>query len=216
MDVDKHQAESANDDEDSFKRFIQWRWAPNGTSIEIQVEWAAGDTTWEYEVNLHEDPPEALLGYWREHGGRPVSPKDPDMFDVLAVRDHSADRKRLLVEWAGFGPKDATWVSRRSVEQTAPSVVAQYMKGVRKEKTPVKQPNAVAKARMASSTASPLAKHAAKAKEPAQTKAAAAAKVSSANGAKDEGSVSKKRGRPAMRPPKRRPGIAYRVHGQTV
>ncbi|OAQ63975.1 chromo (CHRromatin organization MOdifier) domain domain-containing protein [Purpureocillium lilacinum] len=98
-------------------------------------------------MNLHEDAPGALLGYWQEKGGRPVNPKDPDMFDILAVRNHSADRKRLLVEWVGFGPEDATWVSRRSVEHTAPSAVAQYM-----EKVTEKQAKGMAKARVVSGT----------------------------------------------------------------
>ncbi|OAQ74484.1 chromo (CHRromatin organization MOdifier) domain domain-containing protein [Purpureocillium lilacinum] len=224
MDVDERHAEPNNkddksnkqddddddDDEFSFKRFSNWRWATNGTSIEIEVEWAAGDKTWEPEANLHEDVPDALLGYWEEKGGRPVSPTDPDVFDILRVRDHSPDRKQLLVEWVGFGPKDATWVSRRSVERTAPSVVSQYMKGLSKEKAPRKQAKAVAKTKaaaktkLASSTSSgsTVAKPAAKAK--------AAARVGSATGSKSEGAAPKRRGRPAAQPAKRRPGVAYR------
>jgi len=221
MDVDERRAEPNNkddksneqdddDDEFSFKRFSNWRWAANGTSIEIEVEWAAGDKTWEPEANLHEDVPDALLGYWEEKGGRPVSPTDPDVFDILRVRDHSPDRKQLLVEWVGFGPKDATWVSRRSVERTAPSVVSQYMKGLSKEKAPRKQAKAVAKTKAAAKTkpasstssGSTVAKPAAKAK--------AAARAGSATGSKSEGAAPKRRGRPAAQPAKRRPGVAYR------
>jgi hypothetical protein len=53
------------------------------------------------------------------------------MFDIHAIREHSKDRKKLLVEWVGYGPKDATWVPRAVVEETAPDVVAEYWKTVK-------------------------------------------------------------------------------------
>ncbi|UNI25026.1 hypothetical protein JDV02_010734 [Purpureocillium takamizusanense] len=227
---DKHEDEIENNneaaddegDEFSFKRFGDWRWAANGTSIEIEVEWAAGDTTWEPEANLHEDAPDALLGYWREEGGRPVSPTDPDVYDILRVRDHSADRKQLLVEWVGFGPEDATWVSRRSVERTAPSVVTAYMRALNEDKAPPrKRAKKAAKATMASSSSTSSA---GRAKGPARTSKATAATraAGSATGDESEGAsvappapatatATKKRGRrAAMVPAKRRPGVAYR------
>ncbi|KND88266.1 hypothetical protein TOPH_07048 [Tolypocladium ophioglossoides CBS 100239] len=107
-----------------FKRFVQHRWA--GDSIEIQVEWDKGDLTWEPEANLHEDAPETLFAYWKSKGARPTNPADPDLYCIFAIRKHSSNRKRLLVEWVGYGPKDMTWVLRRSVEKTAPEMVAQY------------------------------------------------------------------------------------------
>ncbi|KAM4067484.1 hypothetical protein HRG_001404 [Hirsutella rhossiliensis] len=115
-----------------FKRFVQHRWA--GDSVEIQVEWDEGDITWEPEGNLHEDAPEALFAYWKSQGARPTNPADPDLFCIFAIRKHNNNRKRLLVEWVGYGPEDMTWVSRRSVEETAPEMVAQYLNKVKRRR----------------------------------------------------------------------------------
>ena len=107
-----------------FRRFVQHRWA--GDSIEIQVEWDKGDLTWEPEINLHEDAPDSLFAYWESRGARPTNPEDPDLYGIFAVRKHSSNRKQLLVEWVGYGPKDMTWVPRSSMEKAAPKIVAQY------------------------------------------------------------------------------------------
>lgn len=53
---------AADEEEYTFNRFVYHRW--NGDSIEIEVEWEKGDTTWEEEAQLHQDAPEALLEYW--------------------------------------------------------------------------------------------------------------------------------------------------------
>ncbi|PHH91491.1 hypothetical protein CDD83_274 [Cordyceps sp. RAO-2017] len=111
-------------DECSFKRFANHRWV--GNSMEIRVEWEDGDVTWEPEANLHADALDTLLQYWSRQGGRPTNPVAPDMYDIFAIRKHSRDRRRLLVEWVGYGPNDASWVSRSAVEETAPEVVKEY------------------------------------------------------------------------------------------
>lgn len=113
----------------SFKGFVEHRWVDN--SIEIKVEWDDGDVTWEPEVNLHEDALETLLAYWKNQQRRPTNPKAPYMYDVFAIRKHSKDRKKLLVEWVGYGSADTTWVLRTSVERTAPEMVSQYWNEVK-------------------------------------------------------------------------------------
>lgn len=119
--------ESPGDEREyAFKRFVEHRWV--GDSLEIQVEWQQGEPTWEPETNLHADALQSLLQYWASRGGRPTNPADPDMFQIFAVRRQSPDRKRLLVEWVGYSPKEASWVLRRVVEETAPEVVAEYLK----------------------------------------------------------------------------------------
>jgi hypothetical protein len=115
-----------------FTGFKSHRW--DGTSIEVLVEWDAGPPTWESEDNLQRDAPKALYSYWKSQGGRPSNPSDPDMYEIFAILKHSKDRKRVLVQWTGFGPKDATWETRQSVEQTAPDVVREYFDGVKEKK----------------------------------------------------------------------------------
>lgn len=94
--------------------------------MEIKIQWDDGDCTWEPEIYLHEDALESLLTYWQSQNGRPRNPKDPDMYDIFAIRKHSGDHKKLFVEWVGYGPGDMTWASRTTVEQTALELVTQF------------------------------------------------------------------------------------------
>ncbi|KAG5962785.1 hypothetical protein E4U57_006813 [Claviceps arundinis] len=113
----------------AFDEFTDHRWV--GDSMEIRVAWQDGDPTWEREAVLHEDAPDALLAYWKSQGERPTNPNDPDLFNIFAVRKHTKDRKSLLVEWVGYGPKEASWLPRAEVEKTAPELVAQYWRSIK-------------------------------------------------------------------------------------
>ncbi|KAF7561783.1 hypothetical protein G7046_g2332 [Stylonectria norvegica] len=114
----------------SFKRFQNHRWV--GNSLEVKVQWDKGAPTWEPERNLHRDAPQALFAYWKREGGRPPNPKDAELYDVYAIRKHSKNRKKVLVEWVGYDKQDMTWVDRSVVSQTAQSVVDDYFKGLKK------------------------------------------------------------------------------------
>nr|UWK21955.1 chromo domain [Trichoderma turrialbense] len=113
------------EEEYGFKRFVAYRWV--GDSIEIEVEWDNGEITWEPETNLHEDAPETLFEYWREQGGRPKNPTDPEIYEVFAILKHNKNRTRLLVEWVGFERSEASWVSRKIIEETAKDIVDAYV-----------------------------------------------------------------------------------------
>ncbi|KAH8128823.1 hypothetical protein FP744_10007180 [Trichoderma asperellum] len=121
--------EDEGEEEYGFKRFVGHRWVDN--SIEIQVEWDTGETTWEPETNLHEDVPDTLFEYWREQGGRPSNPADPEMYEVFAILKHNGNRTKLKVEWVGFEPSEASWVSRKIVEETAKDMVDAYFESVK-------------------------------------------------------------------------------------
>lgn len=126
--------EDEDEDEEEYgvKRFVGYRWVDN--SIEIKVEWDTGEATWEPETNLHEDIPDTLFQYWREQGGRPSNPVDPEMYEVFAIRKHNGNRTKLMVEWAGYEPSEATWVSRKIVEETAKDIVDAYFESVKTTK----------------------------------------------------------------------------------
>ncbi|KAG5997451.1 hypothetical protein E4U52_004138 [Claviceps spartinae] len=113
----------------AFDKFTDHRWV--GDAMEIRVAWQDGDPTWEREAVLHEDAPDALLAYWKSQGERPTNPNDPDLFNIFAVRKHTKDRKSLLVEWVGYGPKEASWLPHAEVEKTAPELVAQYWRSIK-------------------------------------------------------------------------------------
>lgn len=128
----------AADDSGYFeiRRFIRHRWV--GDSIQIEVEWERGAPGWEPEEALQRDAPRTLYAYWRAQGGRPPNPNDPELYEVFDVLKHSKDRKRLLIQWTGYGPKDATWEAREPIAQTAPEVVDKYFAQL-KEKSPARK-----------------------------------------------------------------------------
>ncbi|CAH0021102.1 unnamed protein product [Clonostachys rhizophaga] len=118
----------------SFTEILDHRWV--GDEVELKVGWYRGSPTWEPESILHSDAPESLFSYWRSQGGRPTNPRDADIFDIFAIRNHSRDKKKLLVEWTGYEPKENSWVPSNVVEETAPEVVAQYWKSIKKAPEP--------------------------------------------------------------------------------
>jgi hypothetical protein len=120
------------EEEYSFKQFVGYRWVED--SIEIQVEWDTGEITWEPESNLHEDVPNTLFQYWSEQGGRPKNPVDPDIYEVFAILKHNRNHTKLLVEWVGFEPSEASWASRKVIEETAKDIVDAYFESVKTAK----------------------------------------------------------------------------------
>lgn len=117
-------ADANSDSEFVFKRLVGHRW--DDDTLQVQVEWESGENTWEPESRLHEDAPDALLAYWERQNGRPENPARPGFYEIHAVRKHSRDRKRLFVEWVGYGAKDGTWEPRRIVEDAAPGKASEY------------------------------------------------------------------------------------------
>ena len=130
-------ADMEDDDDDDepqydFTRLTDHRWS--GDQLEIKVEWHASEATWEPETNLHADAPDALFRYWQAKGGRPVNPRDPELYDIFAIRKHNKNSSRMLVEWTGYPPSENCWVSRKVLEETAPEMVAEYRKSLPQKK----------------------------------------------------------------------------------
>lgn len=121
-----------------IQALVDHRW--DGDSIEVRVEWAQGGDTWEPEINLHEDANAMLLNYWKEMGGRPVNPEDPNLFHVARILRATPNGKKLLVEWVGYGPKGRTWELKTDMQEAAPEAVANFLKLQRaKARKPTRQ-----------------------------------------------------------------------------
>ncbi|KAF5003028.1 hypothetical protein FDECE_10400 [Fusarium decemcellulare] len=131
----EHQQEDAEEDDEqeyTFDRIVKHRWADN--HIELRIEWEEGPATWEPEENFHRDAPDALFEYWRSKGGRPNNPKHPDMYDIFAIRKHTKNKQKLLVEWVGYESSEMTWMPRKVVEETAKSMADEYMSKLKPKK----------------------------------------------------------------------------------
>lgn len=132
VEVEAEEDEEGYGAEEGFTNFIGHRWV--GDSIEIEVEWEKGPPTWEQERHLHEDALEFLLAYWRDQGGRPPNPRDPELYDIFAVRKHSRNKKKVCVEWVGFPKRDMTWLATSVVKDTAPGLLDEYWESVGRKK----------------------------------------------------------------------------------
>ncbi|KAK7419792.1 hypothetical protein QQX98_003164 [Neonectria punicea] len=127
---EEEEEEEEDDKQYTFKNIVGHRWKRD--EIEVKVQWEQGPATWEPEENFHRDAPDSLFAYWKAQGGRPLNPKDPDLFVIFAIRKHSPNKKRLLVEWLGYDPEENTWLPREAVEETAPAAVEEYWKSLPK------------------------------------------------------------------------------------
>jgi hypothetical protein len=117
-------ANNDNSEVREFKRFADYRWADD--ALEIKVIWDDNSSTWEPEEALHRDAEDALLAYWKKHGGRPTHPEDADLYQVFAILDHKANRRRVQVQWLGFSRDDTTWEPVDTVKEAAPTVLEDY------------------------------------------------------------------------------------------
>lgn len=122
--VDQVESKPEDGEQHPFDKITDYRWIDN--LIELRVKWEGSPSTWEPEENLHRDAPDALFEFWREQGGRPENPDYPDLYEIFAIRDHSKDRKKLLVEWLGYDKPEWSWQPRREVEKTAKEAVDAY------------------------------------------------------------------------------------------
>ncbi|KAK7419833.1 hypothetical protein QQZ08_010666 [Neonectria magnoliae] len=132
-DIEGEEGEEEEEEDDkqyTFKGIVGHRWKRD--EIEVEVQWEQGPATWEPEENFHRDAPDSLFAYWKAQGGRPLNPKDPDLFVIFAIRKHSPNKKRLLVEWLGYGAEENSWLPREAVEETAPAAVEEYLKSLPK------------------------------------------------------------------------------------
>ncbi|KAM5350223.1 hypothetical protein ACJ41O_006728 [Fusarium nematophilum] len=122
--------EMEDEEQYDFVRIMNHRWTKN--KMQLHIQWKTGPSTWEPEENFHRDAPDSLFDYWRSKGGRPQNPKNPDMYDIFAIRDHSRNKRRLLVEWVGYEREDMTWMPRKAVEETAKVMVDDYFANLKK------------------------------------------------------------------------------------
>ncbi|CAH0045046.1 unnamed protein product [Clonostachys solani] len=107
---DDDEATGADDDDDDDVAILQLhehRWEDN--QIQIQVEWATGEKTWEAEDTIHGLDKRILIQHWNSLGGRPPNPDHPlelNVFAVLAIRGGRRSQQ-FLIEWTGV--EEPTW-----------------------------------------------------------------------------------------------------------
>lgn len=90
--------------------------------FELEVLWDTGEKTWESEVRIHHDAPEATLEYWENLGGRLQFMQETDYWIPLCIVKHRLqeenpnEEEEYLIQWVGA--RDRTWEKRGNVPRT--------------------------------------------------------------------------------------------------
>ncbi|KAM0353068.1 hypothetical protein ACHAPU_001957 [Fusarium lateritium] len=157
--VDEYEFQAEGEDEDDdkeyvFKRIMDHRW--DGDKIELRVEWEDGERTWTPEEIFHEDNLRALLAYWRTlRDGRPDNPRDPDVYQVFAIRKHRTHQgqNQVHVEWVGYDKNQCTWESQEDMESAAQEHVDAYFNKIEVKTNTKRTPKGASKAASKKGTA---------------------------------------------------------------
>ncbi|KAJ4168285.1 hypothetical protein NW754_013619 [Fusarium falciforme] len=131
-------AAPASMDESQVNKFNAHRVDAKVSTVEIQVEWEGGETTWEAERDLQEDVPALVYKYWDGLGGRNTAtgldlyhvfrilqsvevPKGAEVPKSTQPSDNSKDTQYMYrVQWVGFRHTDSTWERESKLREVAP------------------------------------------------------------------------------------------------
>ncbi|KAJ3455369.1 hypothetical protein MRS44_013969 [Fusarium solani] len=125
-------AAPASMDESQVNKFNAHRVDTEVSTVEIQVEWEGGETTWEAERDLQEDVPALVYKYWDGLGGRDTA-TGLDYYHVFKISERvkvpedaqPADNPkdshyRYRVQWVGYRRADSTWECNSVLRDIAP------------------------------------------------------------------------------------------------
>ncbi|KAJ4188257.1 hypothetical protein NW759_016838 [Fusarium solani] len=131
-------AAPASMDESQVNKFNAHRVDAEVSTVEIQVEWEGGETTWEAERDLQEDVPALVYKYWDGLGGRDTAtgldlyhvfkisksakvPKSAKAPNSTQPADNPKDSHyRYRVQWVGCPSADSTWEYESVLRDIAP------------------------------------------------------------------------------------------------
>ncbi|KAL6353993.1 hypothetical protein LRP88_12683 [Fusarium phalaenopsidis] len=121
-------AAPASMDESQVNKFNAHRVDTEVSTVEIQVEWEDGETTWEAERDLQEVVPALVYKYWDGLGGR-ESATNLELYHVFKISKRAKVSKTQYmyrVQWVGYDPTDSTWEHDYTLQNIAPDVLEKF------------------------------------------------------------------------------------------
>jgi hypothetical protein len=107
--------------------FISHRVDEANSTVDIQVLWEGGETTWETEWSLQEQVPSLVFQYWDKLGGRDAATK-LEVYHVFKIlrRDTSSRAKKYEVQWVGYKRADSTVEKEEFLRGIAPAELEKF------------------------------------------------------------------------------------------
>jgi hypothetical protein len=109
------------------------------STVEFEVKWMKGDTTWQPERDLQEDTPRLVADYWKACGGRDKATK-LELFHVFKIlRESRPGRSRsspeeegerqYVVQWVGYtdSKEDTTVETESTLKEKCPDELAKFI-----------------------------------------------------------------------------------------
>ncbi|KAM6513299.1 hypothetical protein FALCPG4_015739 [Fusarium falciforme] len=128
--VDKTVAEFG----DTFEvdEFIDHHVDQETSTVDIQVKWKDGETTWETEWGLQEQVPTLVFKYWDKLEGRKAATglDNYHVFKILKRASLPGKPKNAQymyqVQWVGYRRTDSTWEHESKLQEIAPRELEEF------------------------------------------------------------------------------------------
>jgi hypothetical protein len=99
----------------AIEEFVDHRVDADNSTVDIQVKWEGGETSWEPEWSLQEQVPALVFKYWDKLGGREAA-TNLDIYHAFKILKRTArpgkakgDKYMYQVQWVGYRATDSTW-----------------------------------------------------------------------------------------------------------
>ncbi|KAM5356677.1 hypothetical protein ACJ41O_003323 [Fusarium nematophilum] len=101
------------------------------STVDIQVQWEGGETTWETEWSLQEQVPTLVFKYWDKLDGR-ESATGLDVYHVFKILKRTSLSKAknpqymYQVQWVGYRRTESTWEHESKLREIAPEELEKF------------------------------------------------------------------------------------------
>jgi hypothetical protein len=119
-------------DDVEIDEFIDHRVDEATSTVDIQVKWEGGETTWETEWSLQEQVPTLVFKYWDKLEGRDAA-TNLDIYHVFKILKRTSlpgkskkPQYMYQVQWVGYRRTDSTWEHEDKLREIAPAELEKF------------------------------------------------------------------------------------------
>jgi hypothetical protein len=116
----------------AIEEFVNHRVDPDNSTVDIQVKWEGGETSWEPEWSLQEQVPALVFKYWDKLGGREAA-TNLDIYHAFKILKRTTrpgkakgDKYMYQVQWVGYRATDSTWEQESKMRTIAPGELEKF------------------------------------------------------------------------------------------